>query len=393
VLLTDITGTEDHYGDMDFKIAGSRKGITAMQLDVKLSDGVPSVILEEALDHARIGRLQILDAMTVAQKGARPTVKDTAPKAAVVVFDPERKVHLIGRGGEMLRFIEENYQCEVDINEDGVAYIYGGDARNVSDARMLVQDLVALIAEGDLFSAEVIKVEDFGAIVKIARAQEALLHVSEISHDPLVQKKIMSELLVVGQRLDIQVLTVDKATGLMKVSRKSLIDPFAHLVTPDNLIACPPEVIVPSSSSGKNPLGPNQLPTFSVVPPRRWDRAYFKNNVAKTEDELKIDIEEKKARNAAEMQKIRDAKNELKQTQPVKDKEISIDIDEISDSILEGIINDIPETIEKDMGSMDSSNDLSKSLKSNEIHIEEEKEEKQLGRVKGGKKDKKDPSE
>jgi polyribonucleotide nucleotidyltransferase len=122
-LLTDITGTEDHYGDMDFKIAGTKKGITAMQLDVKLSDGVPSIILEEALDHARIGRLQILDAMTVAQKGARPTVKDTAPKAAVVVFDPERKIHLIGRGGEMLRFIEENYQCEVDIREDGVAYM------------------------------------------------------------------------------------------------------------------------------------------------------------------------------------------------------------------------------------------------------------------------------
>jgi hypothetical protein len=85
----------------------------------------------------------------------------------------------------------------------------------------------------------------------------------------------MSELLVVGQRLDIQVLTVDKATGLMKVSRKSLIDPFAHLVTPDNLIACPPEVIVPSSSSEKTPLGPNQLPTFSVVPPRRRVRAYY----------------------------------------------------------------------------------------------------------------------
>ena len=128
VLLTDIIGTEDHYGDMDFKVAGSAKGITAVQLDVKLQDGVPAPILEEALDRAREGRLRILESIATAIPRARSTVKDSAPRAEVVKFDPERKMHLVGRGGEMIRFIEEEYDCEVDTSEEGVAYIFGKDA-------------------------------------------------------------------------------------------------------------------------------------------------------------------------------------------------------------------------------------------------------------------------
>jgi polyribonucleotide nucleotidyltransferase len=148
VLLTDILGTEDHYGDMDFKVAGTAQGITAVQLDVKLQDGVPVPILEEALDRAKEARLQILEAITAAILKPRVAVKPTAPRAEVVRFDPERKIHLVGRGGEMIRFIEEEYQCEVDTTEEGVAYIFGADERSVKDARMLVQDLVAVAKEG-----------------------------------------------------------------------------------------------------------------------------------------------------------------------------------------------------------------------------------------------------
>jgi polyribonucleotide nucleotidyltransferase len=155
VLLTDIIGTEDHYGDMDFKVAGTAKGVTAVQLDVKLQDGVPAPILEEALDRAREGRLKILESIATAIPRARSTVKDSAPRAEVVKFDPERKAHLVGRGGEMIRFIEEEYDCEVDTTEEGVAYIFGKDELNVKDARMLVQDLVAVVKEGGKISFSV----------------------------------------------------------------------------------------------------------------------------------------------------------------------------------------------------------------------------------------------
>ena len=114
----------------------------------------------------------------------------------------------------MIRYIEELYECEIDTSVDGVAYIYGKNERQVSDAKMLVQDLVVVVKEGDIYSAEVVDVKDFGAVVKIARAKEALLHISEITHDPqLLKQNTLAELLTVGQRLEVQVTAVDKATG------------------------------------------------------------------------------------------------------------------------------------------------------------------------------------
>ena len=205
VLLTDILGTEDHYGDMDFKVAGSATGVTSIQLDVKLPEGIPLGILEEALDRARAGRLEILASMTSAISVPRSSVKDTAPRVALVRFDPDRRRFLIGPGGEMLRHIEEQYDCKIDVSDEGVAYIFGYNARGVADARVLIHDLVNIVQPGDTFSAEVVDVKDFGLMVKITRAQEALLHISELTHDPVALKKSLTELVAVGQRLDVQV--------------------------------------------------------------------------------------------------------------------------------------------------------------------------------------------
>jgi predicted RNA-binding protein with RPS1 domain len=147
----------------------------------------------------------------------------------------------------------------------------------VSDAKMLVQDLVVVVKEGDVYAAEVVDVKDFGAVVKIARAKEALLHISELTHDPqLLKKNTLAELLAVGQRLEVKVLAVDKATGMTKVSRKSLL-PADSL--PDTLTATPHV----EATDGRA-LPWNAMPSFPMTPPKKWSREYFKNNVATPAD-------------------------------------------------------------------------------------------------------------
>jgi polyribonucleotide nucleotidyltransferase len=204
-LLTDIIGSEDYHGDMDFKIAGTTKGVTAIQLDTKLSNGIPLDIVIEALEKARAGRLHILDQMNKAIAAPRIDIQDSALRAEIVRYDPERKRHLVGPGGEMIRHIETTYDCSVDADEEGVVYIYGKDKGKVAEATELVQDLVVVVAVGNVHMAEVLELKDFGAFVKITRAQEALLHISEISHDPTLLKKPINELLAVGQRIEVKV--------------------------------------------------------------------------------------------------------------------------------------------------------------------------------------------
>jgi polyribonucleotide nucleotidyltransferase len=206
VLLTDILGTEDHYGDMDFKIAGTSSGVTAIQLDIKLENGIPLIILEKAIDRASEARQNILSYMKTVVAKPRMSLKENAPRAEVVTFNPDKLRHLVGPGGEMVKYIEKTFQCEVNTSEEGVAYIYGQDERNILGAKLLVQDLVLEILEGSIYSAEVIDVKDFGATVKLTRAQEALLHLSELSHDLNVIRRPINELLAVGQVIKVKVV-------------------------------------------------------------------------------------------------------------------------------------------------------------------------------------------
>lgn len=207
-LLTDILGTEDHFGDMDFKVAGTSTGVTAIQLDVKLPRGVPLDILCEALDSARDGRAQILSEMKKSLPRHRSKLKPTAPSAQLVKFDPERKRFLLGPGNETINYIQELYSCDIDgTSTPGVAYLFGTDAQLVQQARDLVQDLVVPIKEGDIVQAEVSDVRDFGAFVRVSRAQEALLHASELTHDTSLLKKPLSQLIKIGQRFAVKVFT------------------------------------------------------------------------------------------------------------------------------------------------------------------------------------------
>jgi polyribonucleotide nucleotidyltransferase len=154
-LLTDIMGMEDHYGDMDFKIAGTKTGITAMQLDVKIADGVPVRAVKEALDRARQARLHILETMNKARAVPRTHLKPQSPLAVEIKYDPDRKRHLIGPGGEMIRFIEKTYECEIDTEQDGIAHVFGYSHAGVTEAELLVRDLLIEPQEGDVHVAQV----------------------------------------------------------------------------------------------------------------------------------------------------------------------------------------------------------------------------------------------
>lgn len=210
LLLTDILGMEDHYGDMDFKIAGTAKGITAIQLDVKLPNGIPLRALEDAITISRDTRVKILDTMNDALSTPRSTMKPHAPLAALVKFNPERRRYLLGTGSEMARYIKTKYEVELSIDDevDGEvarAYIFGRNPALVLQAKSLVEDLVLSVEPGETCMAVVSAVKDFGATVKITRAQEALLHLSELSHDEALLKRPITELVAIGQRFEVQV--------------------------------------------------------------------------------------------------------------------------------------------------------------------------------------------
>ena len=277
-LLTDILGTEDHYGDMDFKIAGTNKGVTAMQLDMKLPDGVELAILEEALKAAGVARRYILQKMRETLSASRDSVKDSAPSAEMVSYDAERKRLLIGPGGEMVRYIEDIYNCSIDTTEDGLAYIYGSDRASVSQATALVKDIVTVLEPGDELTGEVTEIKDFGAFVKLTRSQEAMLHLSEISHDSAVIKRPIATTLAVGQKVQVQVLSVDRGTGAVRVSRKALLKKGET----DNISADNTSEIEQVEPGGLR----DPLPTFPVIPPRKWSKDFFRNKVA-SEDDIK----------------------------------------------------------------------------------------------------------
>ena len=283
-LLTDLTGTEDHFGDMDFKVAGTTVGVTALQLDVKLALGVPLDALVAALDRAREGRLSILDKMAqvlpAPRKGAAVELKPSAPRAEVVTYEPERRRLLLGPGGEMVRYIEATYSCNIDMREEGRAYIFGPRADLVLQARNLVQDLVGMVEVGATFLSEVIDIKDFGLLVKINRAQEALLHMSELTHDLNLLRRPLHELVSPGQRLQVVVMSVEKATGLVRVSRKRLIEAGTQ---PDSLNdPFPAAAAALAKKAAGGAIG--DLPSFPTVPPRKWSPEFFRHNIASDKD-------------------------------------------------------------------------------------------------------------
>lgn len=218
-VLTDIQGMEDHFGDMDFKVAGTTNGITALQMDIKVT-GITQNIFEEALAQAHKARLEILDNMLACISEPRKELSPYAPKIAMMNIDSEKIKDVIGPGGKMInKIILECNDVKIDIDDDGKVVIYHTDADAINKAKEMISDIVREAKVGDVFAAKVVRIEKFGAFVNLFGNTDGLLHVSKISHHR-VEK--VEDVLKIGDVIDVKVIEIDNK-GRINVSAKALL--------------------------------------------------------------------------------------------------------------------------------------------------------------------------
>ena len=227
-ILTDIQGLEDHMGDMDFKVAGTKDGITALQMDIKIK-GVTKEILSEALAQAKKARLEILDVMHEAIAEPRKEVSKYAPKIETFNIDPEKIKDVIGRGGDMItkiileasnvKTVNDKDAVKVDLEDDGRVIIYHTDKDIIAKTRKMIEDVVREVEEGKVYTGKVVKVEDFGAFVELWPGCEGLVHVSQLDHKR-VEKP--SDVVAVGDEIMVKSLGYDNR-GRLNLSRKECL--------------------------------------------------------------------------------------------------------------------------------------------------------------------------
>ena len=209
VILTDIQGAEDHLGDMDFKVAGTREGITALQMDIKIT-GVTQEIMRSALEQAKRARESILDTMLQAIPEARTELASHAPRISTIQINPEQIGLVIGKGGETIRSLESDYDVQIDIEEDGTILIYATEGTKGEAAIAAVQALTKEPEAGDEYTGRVVKTTDFGAFVELKKGTDGLLHVSNVGPGRVAH---IEDVLARGDVLDVKVLEVDKERG------------------------------------------------------------------------------------------------------------------------------------------------------------------------------------
>ena len=227
-ILTDIQGLEDHMGDMDFKVAGTKKGITALQMDIKIK-GVTKDILKEALTQAKKARMQILDVMDDVISQPRKELSPYAPKIAVLQISPDKIKDVIGRGGEMITKIilessnvltvNDKNAVKVDIEDDGRVIIYHNDYAIIERTKKMIEDIVKTVEEGTIYTGKVVKVEDFGCFVELWPGCEGLVHVSQLSNERVNKP---SDIVKVGDEIVVKVLGYDQR-GRLNLSRKEAL--------------------------------------------------------------------------------------------------------------------------------------------------------------------------
>ncbi len=219
VILTDILGDEDHYGDMDFKVAGTKDGITALQMDIKIS-GVDAALLKEALEKAKKARLFILDKMLATLPAPRPHLSKYAPKIRSLTIDPDKIKDLIGPGGKTIKSIIDRTNVKIDINPDGRINVFGGIDSDLDEAVSMIKEVTASLKEGDIIEGVVTRIEKYGAFVKILPNKEGLLHISQISNNRITN---IADVLHIGDRIKVKVANIDEF-GRVALSRKSLLE-------------------------------------------------------------------------------------------------------------------------------------------------------------------------
>jgi polyribonucleotide nucleotidyltransferase len=209
VILTDIQGAEDHLGDMDFKVAGTRDGITALQMDIKIT-GVTREIMQRALEQAKSARAFILDKMLQAIPEVRSELAETAPRISTIKIDPEKIGMVIGKGGETIRALESENEVQIDIEEDGTILIYATDGTKAKAAITAIETLTKEPEVGDQFTGKVVKTTQFGAFVELKKGTDGLLHVSNVGPGRVGH---IEDVIQRGDILDVLVQEVDKARG------------------------------------------------------------------------------------------------------------------------------------------------------------------------------------
>ena len=221
-VLSDIAGAEDHYGDMDFKVAGSADGITALQMDIKVS-GITTEIMRKALEQARQGRLFILEKMNAAIKTARADVSTYAPRIVTIRIPVDKIRDVIGPGGKMIRSIIERTGVKIDVEDDGRVNVASADEASAKKAIGIIQELTATPELNKTYMGKVQRITDFGAFVEIMPGLDGLLHVSEIAH---YRVKDVRDELKEGEQVMVKVINIDPS-GKIRLSRKALLQPPA----------------------------------------------------------------------------------------------------------------------------------------------------------------------
>jgi len=205
-ILTDIQGLEDHFGEMDFKVAGTRQGVNAIQMDIK-GQGMSLEIFSEALDRAKKARLIILDKLSETIDRPRAEVSQYAPKIESFMINPNKIRDVIGAGGKTINAIIDKTDVKIDIEDSGQVFITGQDLQMVNEAKAMIQDLVYEPQEGDIFEAKVVKIMPFGAFVNLKPGLDGLIHISELADKHINN---VEDVIQLNQTIKVKVKKIDR---------------------------------------------------------------------------------------------------------------------------------------------------------------------------------------
>ena len=217
-VLTDIQGLEDHLGDMDFKVAGTKDGITALQMDIKIQ-GITEQILREALTQAKKARFEILEELTSTISEPRKELSPYAPKIEMISIHPDKIKVVIGRGGETINAIIDETGVKIDIDQEGHVSIASTDAAMIQRTKEIIEDLTREIEVGQVYEGTVRRIEKFGAFVEIAKGKDGLVHISELAHERVGK---VEDVLSLGDKVTVKVIEID-GQGRINLSRKALL--------------------------------------------------------------------------------------------------------------------------------------------------------------------------
>ncbi len=227
-ILTDILGTEDHLGDMDFKVAGSRDGITAIQMDLKI-DGLPLDLMTKALDQAKAGRIHILDEMKKEMDVHRESLSVHAPKIGQSSIPVDRIGDFIGPGGKNIKSISAEYECEISVEDDGMCVVMGQDQESIDTVVKLLDSYNLIPVPGETYDAEVVRIMDFGAFVKIAPGKEGLVHISSLCWEHV---KKVNDVVKIGDMVKVKLIKIDDMKRL-DFSMKALMEKPSNYKEPE----------------------------------------------------------------------------------------------------------------------------------------------------------------